>query len=152
MQQIDIDFDVYKALTILRKHERHSYNDVLRVLLKMDPFLEPSIIPEESTIAWFLDERDKDIERLHGTKRGFVTRGRFLPNGSRLRATYKSNLYKAEIIDGKFVDENGCSHSSPSAAASSVTGNNVNGLRFWEAQRPTDVEWRRLDMLPILRS
>jgi len=34
--QIDIDFDVFKALTILREGEGDSYNSVLRRLLKWD--------------------------------------------------------------------------------------------------------------------
>lgn len=35
--QIDIDFEVFKALTALRHNETHSYNSVLRELLKLDP-------------------------------------------------------------------------------------------------------------------
>lgn len=37
MHTIDIDFDVYKALTMRREKEEMSYNDVLRQMLGLAP-------------------------------------------------------------------------------------------------------------------
>ena len=37
MITIEIDFDVYKKLTVRRESEEVSYNDVIRDLLKMSP-------------------------------------------------------------------------------------------------------------------
>jgi hypothetical protein len=46
MQSIEIDFDVFKALTLLRHSERDSYNDVLRNILKL-PANKPPASTEE---------------------------------------------------------------------------------------------------------
>jgi hypothetical protein len=83
---------------------------------------------------------------LEGTT-GFSARGIFLPNGTVLRATYKQKEFRSTIERGKWVDVDGNPHSSPSAAAKHITGTNVNGLRFWHVKRPTDAEWRRLELL-----
>lgn len=148
MQQISIDFEVFKALTARRVHEQHSYNDVVRELLGLDSFVEP---PE--AIEGLIDNsgpvRDGRFGRgslLDGAL-GFSARGIFLPNGTLLKATYKGRHYAAKIEHGNWLDPDGQSQSSPSAAAKSITGSNVNGLRFWQARRPDDQSWFRLDLL-----
>jgi hypothetical protein len=138
--QIDIDFDVFKELTALRAHEGHSYNDVLRNLLGLDSILEPS--GPESPLAAAADA----LSRPFGLT-GFFSRGLHLPPGTQLRARYKQREYRAQIDGECWVDENGRAHTSPSAAAAAITGTNVNGLRFWEAMRPSDTSWRRLELL-----
>jgi hypothetical protein len=91
------------------------------------------------------DEITGNITRgLGGPEAGFYSRGLWLPNGTRLRARYKQRLFEARIADGKWVDTVGNEHTSPSAAAAAITSTNVNGLHFWEAKRPTDHGWRRL--------
>lgn len=144
--QIEIDFDVYKALTARRVHERHTYNDVLRELLDLGPALVPEAHPGsfQGVMAQVADHFSRN---LIGPPGSFVSRGLHLPDGTKLRARYKGSLYYAAIVDGCWVDEHGKQHSSPSSAATDITGTNVNGLRFWEAMRPADTEWRRLDML-----
>jgi hypothetical protein len=144
--EIEIDFDVYKALTARRKHERHSYNDVLRELLELEPALMPEAHPGslQGVITQVVEHYSRGLIAPPGT---FVSRGLHLPDGTRLRARYKGALHQAVIVGGCWVDEEGKEHSSPSAAATSITGTNVNGWRFWEAKRPSDTEWRRLDML-----
>lgn len=132
--QIEIDFEVFKALTALRRHEAHSYNDVIRDLLG---------IPE---IAGNSADQDAAVE----PKRNFESRELSLPHGTRLRATYKGNAYTARIDDGRWIDEDGMEHRSPSAAARHITGNSVNGLRFWQGKRPADTGWLNLDVLMIL--
>lgn len=122
--QIDIDFEVFKALTARRESEAHSYNEVLREILNLNP-------------------KSKGPERPHGRHLG----GRFLPNGTELRAKYKDNYYYAEIAGERLLLE-GETYASASAAARAVTGNNVNGLNFWDVKRPGDVDWKRLMTLP----
>tara|TARA_B100001765_G_C19376565_1_gene281537 strand:- start:208 stop:585 length:378 start_codon:yes stop_codon:yes gene_type:complete len=119
--QIEIDFEVFKALTSRRQSETHSYNDVLREILGLEPAA---------------------VQTSHGRALG----GRFLPNGTELRARYKGQVYSAEIVSEKFVHD-GKTYSSASAAAKAVTGTNVNGLQFWEVKRPGDVDWKSLKSL-----
>jgi hypothetical protein len=127
--QIDIDFEVFKALTALRKRESHTYNDVLRELLKLGP--SPNQAVSETASA-----------------KGLLLRGGlFLPDGTRLRVTYKGIEYLAEIRNGRWIDQAGTEHASPSSAAQHITRTNVNGWRFWEAKRPSDTDWRKLDAL-----
>jgi len=142
--QIEIDFQVYKALTSLRENERHSYNDVIRELLGLEPRIHPESIVGKMTRA------SEGISRAFvsaPSASGFSSRGLFLPDGTRLRAIYKNTLYQAEIADGRWIDEQGREHSSPSSAATHITNTNVNGWRFWEAMRPSDEQWHRLDRL-----
>ena len=139
MQQIDVDFDVFKALTALRESEHHTYNEVLRDLLGL-----------ERTFGRKLGDSMSGITRGFGSTggSGFVSRGLYLPEGTMLRAKYKGLPFTASITNGRWRDADGTEHNSPSAAAQAITGTNVNGLRFWEAKRPSDVHWRKLDALP----
>lgn len=139
--QIDIDFDVYKALTARRESERHSFNDVLRTLLELDSIREPEV---ESPLQAAGDALSRPLGSV-----GFYSRGIQLPDGTLLRARYKQREFRAEIRGGKWFDEGGREHTSASAAAAAITGTNVNGLRFWEARRPIDNEWRRLELLRV---
>jgi hypothetical protein len=140
--QIEIDFEVYKALTALRKHERHGYNDVIRELLELDPLIHPdSVVGRMSKAS---AEIASAFTSAPSTS-GFSSRGLFLPDGTLLRAVYKNALYQAQIVEGRWIDEHGQEHSSPSGAANHITKTTVNGWRFWEAMRPSDLEWRRLD-------
>lgn len=132
--QIDIDFEVFKALTALRTHEGHSYNEVLRELLGLQAGgRETPTAPKAET-----------------GKRSFESRDLSLPHGTLLRATYKGRAYTARIDDGRWIDENDVEHGSPSAAARHITDNNVNGLRFWQGKRPSDDSWLNLDVLVLL--
>ena len=133
MQQIDIDFEVFKALTLRRESESHSYNDVLREVLGLhgkDQGLTSNVAPRQ-------EQQD-----------GRLFAGRFLPNGTRFRATYKQQRYEAQVINGQFIDQSGQQHSSASAAARAVTNTTVNGLVFWQVKRPSDTLWRKLIALP----
>lgn len=130
MQSIEIDFDVFKALTALRASEADSYNDVIRCLLKLPAH-----------------EIDEDSQENHG--RGRMIGGRFLPHGSKLRAKYKGKLFHADIIGEDWVDSaSGKSFGTASAAARAITQTNVNGLVFWEVRRPADADWQLIKSLP----
>jgi predicted CopG family antitoxin len=139
MQQIDIDFEVFKALTAMRKSETHTYNEVVRDLLGL-----------KKTLGRRISESFSPFSETFGPagETGRAISGRFLPHGTLLRARYKSILHTAEICNGEWVNENGDVFRSASAAARVITGNNVNGLNFWEAKRPSDSDWRKLSALP----
>lgn len=140
--QIDVTLEVFKELTARLRYDGHSYDDVIRELLGLDSPLE--IEAAEHT---FLTDNHfaKALYRTSGT---FFSRGLALPNGTQLRARYKSSEFLAKIKNGTWLDADGEEHSSPSAAARAITGNNVNGLRFWECLLPGDSAWRKLDSLP----
>lgn len=137
--QVEVDFEVFKALTMLRQSESHTYNEVLRDLLGL-----------EKTIARRMGDQFGGIVAALGSKpgTGFVSRGLFLPDGTLLRAKYKGRTFESRIEKGKWLFPDNRECSSPSGAAHAVTGTQVNGLRFWEARRPSDTEWRKLDALP----
>ena len=130
--QIEIDFDVFKALTARRTTESVSYNQVIRDLLGLGPAAQQS----------------DDPQPVLETGTSYVAAGRVLPAGTRLRATYKGKVYHGEIRDGRVYDSAGNGHASLSAAARAVTKNNVNGMRFWKARRPGDEEWLIVAGLP----
>jgi len=137
--QIEIDFEVFKALTTLRQSENHTYNEVLRDLLGL-----------EKTLGRQLGDQLGGAAAAFGPKpnTGFASRGVFLPDGTALRAKYKGRTYVARIENGKWISSDNREFASPSGAAHAITGTQVNGLRFWEARRPSDTEWRKLDALP----
>ncbi len=145
MQEILIDFEVFKALTAKRLNERHTYNDVIRDLLGLDPPLEEQEV-SEALFDGHVPPRGVGAGLIDWST-GFSARGIFLPNGTAVKATYKQKQYTGQIERGQWIDADGNSHPSPSAAAKSVTGSNVNGLRFWQVKRPIDTEWYRLDLL-----
>ena len=126
MTTIEIDFDVYKALTLQRESESTTYNDVIRRLLGLDKKDAPIGAPSPG---------------------GCLIKGIFFPDGTQFRKTYKGRLYRADIKNGAWTDENGRTFSTPSAAAVAITRNNVNGWRFWEYKRPGDVSWRLMATL-----
>lgn len=126
--QIEIDFEVFKELTARRASEADSYNHVIRRLLGL---------PSSSLT---LDDVDK---LMFGAWFGNI----HFPEGTKFRATYKGQTFVAEIRGGQWIGGDGVARSSPSSAASAISGTNVNGWRFWYAQRPGDPAWRRLDEL-----
>jgi len=146
--QIDVSLEVYKALTSRLRFEKQSYDDVIREMLKLDSPVEiespaGASISSLQNIAEAFSQSFADVQ----PGGGFYSRGLLLPNGTKIRARYKQKLYRAEVQDDIWVDADGRKHSSPSAAAAAITGTNVNGWRFWEALRPGDKEWARLELL-----
>jgi hypothetical protein len=153
--QIEIDFDVFKALTALRESERDTYNSVLRRLLRL-----PRITPENALLRLAqgaseaqpnalasatsenpVRNRNALLEALDGAWFGNV----HFAEGTQFRATYKGQTYFAEIRDGRWVGRDGVVRTSPSDAASAISGTNVNGWRFWFARTPGDQNWVRMD-------
>ena len=132
MPFIEIDFDVYKALTARRPSEDVTENDVLRQLLHL---------PRESTSA-----TPANIP----TTGDWVTKGVRLPAGTELRATYKGQNYLARVGDGALV-LNSKRFDSPSAAAMSITQHPVNGWTFWQCRLPGQGRWTLLRELRTTR-
>ena len=138
---IPVSLTVFKALTA-RLEEGQTHDDVLRELLQLDSPAEP----ERPNPLAHLEDISVGVARgISGPGNGFHSRGLWLPNGTQLRARYKQRLHEARIESGRWIDSSGNEHNSPSAAATAITSTNVNGLRFWEAKRPTDIGWRRLE-------
>lgn len=140
---IQVSLAAYKALTA-KLEEGQTYDDVIRELLQLDSDAEAE---PPHPLSHFEDVTSGFVRGFVGPAGGFHSRGLWLPNGTELRARYKQQLYQARIEEGKWIDVDGNEHNSPSAAANAVTSTTVNGLRFWEAKRPTDGGWRRLEAL-----
>jgi len=128
MPTIEVDFDVFKALTARRPTEDVTENDVLRQLLRLPPRASPV---EQSESPGPED---------------WVTKGVRLPSGTELRATYKGQTYLARVASGALVLD-GKRFNSPSAAAMTITRNPVNGWTFWECRLPGQGRWRSLKEL-----
>jgi predicted CopG family antitoxin len=173
--QVEIDFEVFKALTSLRQSEADSYNAVIRRLLglRTDNALNDLLVSE--TPRAVLGE----VNALAASPKNVVRKGLFgsgkhrnalmpdtqhenvlakyfggvwfnnihFPEGARFRATYKGQTFLAEVKDGQWVGADGIARSSPSDAASAISHTNVNGWRFWFVQMPGDPAWRRMDEL-----
>lgn len=127
MATIDVDFDVFKALTLKRSCEEESYNDVLRDLLGLDP------VAERATSGKAGD--------------GCIFLGVHFPEGTKFRVLYKGTTHTAEIKDGRWVGSDSKVRTSPSDAARAITGNNVNGWRFWKVKRPKDLVFQPMEKL-----
>ena len=126
MPTIEIDFEVFKALTARRSTEEVSENDVLRQLLRLPPQTTPRP-----------DNPGPD---------DWVTKGVRLPAGTELRATYKGQAHMARVSGAALVLNNQ-RFNSPSAAAMSITGNPVNGWTFWECRLPGRGRWMSMKEL-----
>lgn len=147
--QIHIDFDVYKALTTLRKSEVDSYNAVLRRLLKLP--VENALMaaaegrPNNALAAYAEGNFPEHRNALAALMEGAWFDNVFLPEGTKFRANYKGQTYSGEIRNGVWLDSEGITQTSPSAAAGAISNTNVNGWRFWYALLPGTSEWRRMD-------
>ena len=151
--QIEIDFDVFKALTALRENEAVTYNHVLRRLLKLPPSDShegPGLAPVLAAMIGSLPQKKAGgspttlSSLFSAASQGAWYNNVFFPEGTHLRASYKGKVYLAEIKNGQWVGQDGIVRNSPSDAASAISGTNVNGWRFWHARRPEDKEWRRM--------
>lgn len=151
--QIEIDFDVFKALTALRENEADTYNHVLRRLLNLpasDP-TGPGLAPILAAMSGHSTQgkgsgAPTTLESLlTAASKGVWYNNVFFPEGTHFRATYKGKTFFAQIKDGRWIGQDGVLRSSPSDAANAISGTNVNGWRFWYARRPNDSEWRRMD-------
>lgn len=129
---IEIDFDVFKELTVRRSTPDVTENDVLRQLLGLNPVTS---LQEQSN-------------RAESVSAGipWTSKGVTFPHGTKLRAEYGGRSYYAAIENGAIVYD-GKSYKSPSAVAHAVTGTSANGWAFWECQLPGKSGWVRISEL-----
>ena len=126
MMTMEVDFEVWQTLTLKRRGESDTYNDVLRRLLKLKP--ADALASEPSG------------------ERPWEPKGVTLPHGTDLQLTHKGRTYSAKVIDGTMV-YNDTTYATPSAAAIDITKTNVNGWRVWFARLPGHTDWQSLDSL-----
>ncbi|GAB5604966.1 DUF4357 domain-containing protein [Sideroxyarcus sp. TK5] len=129
MHTIEVDFDVFKQLTVRRATEEVSYNDVIRELLGLEP-------SNTNSAKKSSDPSPDD----------WTAKGVHFPAGTEFRATYKGKIRTGYIDKGALV-VNGKRYDSPSAAAVAITGNPVNGWRFWECRLPGKSSWHLIESL-----
>lgn len=127
MQTIDVDFEVFKELTVRRATESVSYNDVIRELLGLEKS-QPSVTNEQAIPG------------------DWIAKGVRFPGGTEFRVTYKGKQYTASV-DGGLLAYNGKKYDSPSSAAMAITGSPVNGWRFWECRLPNKATWQIISSL-----
>jgi hypothetical protein len=128
MRTIEVDFDVYKALTMRRPSEDVTENDVLRELLQLPRKREPRPAPATPAPG------------------DWITKGVRFPAGTEFRAHYKGQTYLGRVESGALVLD-GKPYDSPSAAAMSIARSAVNGWRFWEARLPGEAGWKMIESL-----
>lgn len=122
--QIDVDFDVWKAITMRRTSPEMTENSVLRSLLGLGDGRTSEMlksVAEPSVKLW-------------------ETKGVKFPVGTEFRATYKGVEYRATIKEAG-IEYDGTTYKYVSGAAHAVTGTQVNGWRFWECKRPGQRKW-----------
>ncbi|MCX5891938.1 MAG: hypothetical protein NTW80_03035 [Deltaproteobacteria bacterium] len=127
MRTIEIDFEVFKEITLRRKNEEITPNDVLRELFCLEPRRGPMPQKAQSGKPW-------------------VAKGVVFPQGTEFRSSHKGQMYYARVDDGSLV-LNDKRFYSPSAAAIEVTGNSKNGWIFWECKFPGKQNWQIINTL-----
>ena len=125
MRTIDVDFDVFKALTARRSTEEVSENDVLRTLLGL-PSKRGSTTPIAADIPSAGD---------------WIAKGVRFPAGTEFRASYKGQTWLGRVERGALVI-NGQRFDTPSAAAVFITKSPTNGWTFWECRLPGQASWQ----------
>jgi len=128
MRTIDVDSDVYKALTARRPSENVTENDVLRELLRLPP------------------RQQGKMPLTIQSKGDWMAKGIRFPAGTEFRASYKGQTYLARVEDGALV-LNGERFDTPSSAAMSITKSPVNGWTFWECRVPGQGSWQMIKTL-----
>jgi hypothetical protein len=126
--QIDIDFEVFKALTTMRESENTTYNDVLRRILEL-PQIEAAPSPKGPISG-----------------KSFIAEGVEFPNGTEFRMRHKGQWFTATVSDGCLV-QNGKGFSSVSKPACEITHTSVNGWKYWECRFPGHADWQSIDTL-----
>lgn len=128
MRTIEVDFDVFKALTMRRASEVVTENDVLRQMLGLPSKKEPTVPAARPEAG------------------DWVTKGVRFPAGTEFRARYKGQTWLGRVEGGALV-LNGKRYDTPSAAAVSITDNLVNGWTFWECRLPGQAGWKIIKAL-----
>src|SRR5208282_1052886 len=123
--QIDIDFEVFKALTAMRESENTTYNDVLRRILELQQ-IEAAPSPNGLTSG-----------------KSFIAEGVEFPHGTEFRMRHKGQWFTARVSDGCLA-QNGKGFSSVSKPACEITHTSVNGWKYWECRFPGHSDWQSI--------
>ncbi len=135
MPQVDIDFEVFKELTIRRPTEDVTYNDVIRGLLNLSARSQRGSVPPQRGNS----QPPKGMSWVVGDTS--------IPAGSEFTADYKGKTYSGIVKDGKLVLSDGHTFATPSAAGVHITGSKVNGWRFWKCRLPSANQYVVLERL-----
>ena len=126
-RQIEIDVDVFIAITNYRQTFEETENDILR-----------RIFAKNSNGELFIDKFSKSRSEANNTiknvnsSKDWVYDGAHLPEGVKLQKMYKYKKYEAVIKNGTIFYE-GKGYETPSAVAMAINGgSNVNGWTFWK--------------------
>jgi hypothetical protein len=129
MQTIEIDFDVFKEITVRRKDEGITPNDVLREVFGLEPKQGPMMGKAQSGKPW-------------------VAKGVLFPHGTEFRGFHNGQICLARVNDG-FLVFNDKKFSSPSGAASEARGYPEDGWRFWECKFLGKQNWQKINALRV---
>ena len=127
--KIDVDFDVFKALTARRQSEQHTDSAVLRELLGLSAVASAAPTPTNG-----------------GDSESWTSDGVTLPNGTELRSTHKGKCYAAKIVNGQFTCD-GVAYNSLSQARYAVTQTGGNGWWFWTVKKADAEGWEAIGHL-----
>ena len=128
MHTIEVDFDVFKALTMRRASEHVTENDVLRQMRGLS------------------SKKDPTVPAARPEAGDWITKGVRFPAGTEFRAKYRAQTGLGRVEGGALV-VNGKRYDTPSAAAVAITENPVNGWTFWECRLPGQAGWKILKAL-----
>jgi hypothetical protein len=126
VRTIEVDFDVYKALTTRRPTEDITENDVLRNLLGLPSKRDAKSLPTASATSGADD---------------WIVKGIRFPAGTEFRAGYKGQTWLGRVERGALV-VNGTRFDTPSAAAVFIAKSPTNGWTFWECRLPGQASWQ----------
>ena len=137
MRNIEIDFDVHKAIETERSSFSETSNDVLRRLLKIDEKRKPTASQTETTAQ---------------AGKAWVGKGVTLPHSTLVRAEYNGRIHEGEIVNGRWFAE-GRYFTSPSGTLGGIARTksggktSLDGWIYWQVKRPGDSSWIKIDNL-----
>ena len=143
---IEIDLEVYKEI-INRAHSfEESHNEILRRVLGLDPEGESNLSALNLDQANYFRLAEPAGPQVYERPRGFFTKGVLIPEGAKLRGSYKGEWIAAIVLDGA-IELRGRRFNSLSGAAMHITKAPVNGWNFWEMQDQASGEWKSIGKL-----
>lgn len=116
------NFEVWNELNNRLESPQDNHNGVLRRTLGLKRQVAPA-----AGKSWLID-------------------GVAFANGTEFRMHYRKAVHTARVDDGALLF-NGKRFDTPSAAASSITGSQVNGWKAWQCRAPGSSAWIAIDGL-----
>ncbi|UCD88957.1 MAG: DUF2924 domain-containing protein [Desulfobacterales bacterium] len=122
--------------------------------IETDSGLSNSAISKRSSKQTYPSDRLDKPSVIFGNKQSksgeaddslsWEVRGATFPHGTELRGRYKGHVYYGKVDNGAFVLQ-GKSFLSPSAAATTITRNTVDGWLFWDCKLPGRSTWMSIN-------